>query len=58
MRDARAQLELAELATAESSAEERKAAASCAVLLAGQKLAAALRQARALVGLAEQTLQR
>ena len=32
LRDARAQLDLAELATAGSSAEEKKAAASCAVL--------------------------
>jgi hypothetical protein len=32
LRDARAQLELAELATADSSAEDKKAAASCAVL--------------------------
>ena len=118
LRDAYAQLELAELATAKSSAEERKAAASCAVLagiaatdaaccaalgqrsrsqnhrdaaalvrqvspggpegarqferllslkdqaqygfedVSGQKLAAALRQARALIALAERTLAR
>ena len=32
LRDARAQLDLAELATADSSAEEQKAAASCSVL--------------------------
>jgi hypothetical protein len=32
LRDARAQLDLAELAAADSSAEEKKAAASCAVL--------------------------
>jgi hypothetical protein len=32
LRDAHAQLDLAELATADSSPEERKAAASCAVL--------------------------
>jgi hypothetical protein len=32
LRDAYAQLELAELATATSSAEDKKAAASCAVL--------------------------
>jgi hypothetical protein len=32
LRDARAQLDLAELAAADSSAEEQKAAASCAVL--------------------------
>jgi hypothetical protein len=32
MRDAYAQLELADLAMADSSAEEKKAAASCAVL--------------------------
>ena len=117
-RDAHAQLELAELATANSSAEEKKAAASCAALagiaasdaaccaalgrrsrsqnhrdavallrqvspdgpdasahlerllglkdqaqygfedIAGQKLVAALRQARALVALAEHVLTR
>jgi len=34
MRDARAQLELAEIATADSTPEEKKAAASCAVLAA------------------------
>jgi len=32
LRDARAQLDLAELASADSNAEEKKAAASCAVL--------------------------
>ena len=118
LRDAYAQIELAELATADSSAEEKKAAASCAVLagiaasdaaccaalgqrsrsqshrdavalvrqvspggpegarqlqrllglkdqaqyglddIAGQKLVAALRQARALIALAERTLGR
>jgi hypothetical protein len=118
LRDAYAQLELAELATAPSSAEETKAAASCAVLagiaasdtaccaalgkrsrsqdhrdaiallrqvapgggdaagqlerllglkdhaqygfedLAGRKLVAALRQARALVAFAERVLER
>ena len=118
LRDAYAQIELAELATADSIAEEKKAAASCAVLagiaasdaaccaalgqrsrsqnhgdavalvrqvspggpegarqlqrllglkdqaqyglddLAGQKLVAALRQARALIALAERTLGR
>jgi hypothetical protein len=118
LRDAYAQLELAELATATSSAEDKKAAASCAVLagiaasdaaccaalrqrsrsqdhrdagallrqvapggvnaaaqlerllglkdqaqygfedLTGQKLAAALRQARALVAFAESVLER
>jgi len=89
--DARAQLDLAELATAASNAEEKKAAASCAVLAGiaavepggaeaakqlerllgikdqaqygfedtgGQRLAAARRQARALVAFAEGALNR
>jgi hypothetical protein len=68
LRDARAQLDLAELAGGASSGEERKAAVSCAVLAGiasadaacctGQRLIAAVRQARALVAFAEAVLAR